>query len=266
MGAALYFKRVFGSYFIGIFRENPYIEPMNAANNVSRGALERGSAQTSGSPRPPREPAAGGRNPVMVPIRSLGANHRERIAAHLLSLDPADRYLRFGYAASNEQVQRYVSGLDFARDEIFGIYNRKLQLIAMAHLAYPAKQGHDSCAEFGVSVLKSARSRGFGARLFDRAAMHARNDGISQMFIHALSENTAMLKIARNAGATVQRDGSESEAYLRLPAATLDSQVTEIVQEHLAQADYRMKEQAQQFWGFLRALQASRCADRPPEQ
>ena len=32
-------------------------------------------------------------------------------------------------------------------------------------------------AEFGVSVLKAARGRGYGARLFDRAVMHARNEG-----------------------------------------------------------------------------------------
>ena len=266
MGVCPYLRPAFASYFIGKFRENPYIEPMNAANNLIRDPTPPHSAPMQGSSQPAKEPATDTRNPLIVPIRSLGANHRERIAAHLLSLDPHDRYLRFGYSASDEQVQRYVTGLDFARDEIFGIYNRKLQLIAMAHLAYPAKRLHDSCAEFGVSVLKKARGRGFGARLFDRAAMHARNDGITQMFIHALSENTAMLKIARNAGATVQRDGSESEAYLRLPAATLDSRMTEIVQERIAQADYRMKEQAQQFWSILRALQTARCANRPPEQ
>src|SRR6266702_3333280 len=53
-----------------------------------------------------------------------------------------------------------------------------------------------SCAEFGVSVLKKARGRGYGSRLFDRAVMHARNEGVELLFIHALSENTAMLKIA----------------------------------------------------------------------
>lgn len=206
------------------------------------------------------------RTPVMVPIRSLGANHRERIAAHLESLDARDRYLRFGYAASDEQIRRYTDGLNFERDEIFGIYNRKLALIAMAHLAYPAKKTCDSCAEFGVSVLKSARGRGFGARLFERAAMHARNDGITQMFIHALSENTAMLKIAKSAGAIVQRDGAEAEAHLILPAATLDSQITEIVHEQMALADYRMKAQAQQFRSILSRLQAMRCAAGTPSQ
>lgn len=195
---------------------------------------------------------------VLVPIRSLGANHRERIARHLMALDAHDRYLRFGFSANNEQIQRYADSLNFDRDEIFGIYNRRLELIAMAHLAFSADRSLDACAEFGVSVLAGARGRGYGARLFDRAAMHARNEGVSRMFIHALSENTAMLKIARKAGATVERDGSESEAHLRLPPATLDTRWTELVEEQLAQTDYRIKVQVKQFWDVLAGVQALR--------
>ena len=195
---------------------------------------------------------------VLVPIRSLGANHRVRIAHHLLALDPPDRYLRFGFSANDEQIQRYADSLNFERDEIFGIYNRRLELIAMAHLAFSADSSLDACAEFGVSVLKSARGRGYGARLFDRAAMHSRNDGVSRMFIHALSENTTMLKIARNAGAVVERDGSESEAHLLLLPATLDTRLTEILQEQLAQTDYRIKVQVKQFWDALAGVQARR--------
>lgn len=214
----------------------------------------------------PRADAADKQLPVMVPIRSLGENHRSRIEKHLLALDVQDRYLRFGYAASDEQIRRYVAGLNFERDEIFGIYNRSLVLLAMAHLAYAPTEDCSSCAEFGVSVLKSSRGRGYGSRLFERAAMHARNDKVSMMFIHALSENTAMLKIARNAGAVVQRDGSESEAYLRLPPATLDSRMTEIVEEQFAMADYRIKVQAKQFWDFLASVQRVRCTpDVPPK-
>jgi GNAT superfamily N-acetyltransferase len=200
-------------------------------------------------------PPAAQAKPVMVPIRSIGPNHLTRIAAHLLALEPQDRYLRFGYMANDEQVQRYVDGLNFERDEIFGIYNRKLELIAMAHLAFSTDAKLSSCAEFGVSVLASARGRGYGARLFDRAVIHARNEGVGMMFIHALSENTAMLNIARKGGAAIERDGSESEAYLKLPPADLDSRMTEMVEEQIAQTDYRLKVQAKQFWSFLGALQ-----------
>ena len=196
--------------------------------------------------------------PVIVPIRSLGPGYRSRIAKHLLSLDTQDRYLRFGYAASDEQIERYVEQLDFDRDEIYGIYNRRLELIAMAHLAMSQDPQSNRCAEFGVSVLKHARGRGYGGRLFDRAVVHARNAGANLMFIHALSENTAMLKIARNAGATVERDGSESEAYLKLPPPNLDTRVTEMVDEQLAELDYHLKVQAKHFWDALRQVQEVR--------
>lgn len=196
--------------------------------------------------------------PLIVPIRSLGESHRERIAQHLLALEAHDRYLRFGYSATDEHIRRYIESLNFERDEIFGIYNRKLELVAMAHLAFMGKDAEpclESCAEFGVSVLKESRGLGLGSALFDRAAMHARNDGIQLMFIHALSENDVMLKIARNAGAKVEQLGSESEAYLRLTPPTLDSRLTEIVEEQVALVDYRLKVQAKQFWDFWAGVQ-----------
>jgi GNAT superfamily N-acetyltransferase len=177
-----------------------------------------------------------------VPIRSLAERHRARIAFHLLSLDESDRYLRFGFPATDEQIQRYVGSLDFERDEVFGIFNRRLELIAMAHLAYlPVSGDAVATAEFGVSVIKRARGRGYGARLFEHAVLHARNRGCERLFIHALSENTAMLKIARNAGAVVERDGPESEAWLKLPPDSLSSQVGEMVGQRVAEFDYRLK-------------------------
>ncbi|WP_369912248.1 N-acetyltransferase family protein [Limnohabitans sp. 2KL-1] len=193
-----------------------------------------------------------------VPIRSLSARHKPRIERHLLALAPQDRYLRFGYAATDEQIGRYVMGLNFERDEIFGVFNRRLELVAMAHLAYSIDPQWATCAEFGVSVSSHQRGKGLGARLFDHAVMHARNQGVSLLFIHALSENSAMLKIARQAGAAVQRDGSESEAYLTLPQANLDSQFSGLMQEQMAQVDYQLKMQAQQFREWLATLQEIR--------
>jgi hypothetical protein len=88
--------------------------------------------------------------------------------------------------------------------------------------------------------------------------MHARNEGVDLLFIHALSENAAMLKIARNAGATLERAGSETDAYLRLPPATFDSRVAELVEEQMAQADYHLKRQAMNFREFLAGVQEVR--------
>jgi RimJ/RimL family protein N-acetyltransferase len=196
--------------------------------------------------------------PVVVPIRSLGPGHRARIGAHLKALDEDDRYLRFGYPARDAQIDHYVDHIDFDRDDVFGIYNRKLELIAMAHLAYSDDPAHADCAEFGVSVLKKARGKAFGSRLFERAVIHARNEGVEMLFIHALSENHAMLHIASKAGARLERSGSETEAYLRLPPATFDTRMAELLEEQVAQTDYQFKQQAKRFWAFLTGLQQVR--------
>jgi GNAT superfamily N-acetyltransferase len=169
-----------------------------------------------------------------------------------------DRYLRFGYAVQDEQIQSYVDELRFDRDEIFGIFDRKLTLLAVAHLAYGQGADRNKCAEFGVSVLDRARGRGYGKRLFDRAAMHAGNQGVQTLFIHALSENGAMLNIARAAGARVKREGAESEAYLQLPQASISSRLTEAIEQQIADVDYRFKRQAKQFRQFLVGLHVLR--------
>ncbi len=197
-----------------------------------------------------------------VPVRELHLQDRQDVLTHLRALDGADRYLRFGYAAQDAQIEHYVANLDFGRDRVFGIYNRKLCLIAMAHLAYIHEPQEASCAEFGVSVLPAWRGRGFGTELFARAVLHARNDRISLMFIHALSENTAMLHIAQRAGATVERLGSESEAYLSLPSPTLQSHWHEAVDVQMAATDYQLKSQARHFWALLASFQDMRKSMR----
>jgi hypothetical protein len=88
--------------------------------------------------------------------------------------------------------------------------------------------------------------------------MHARNEKVSLIYIHALSENAPMIRIARKSGATLERDGSETEAYLRLPKRDLDSRVTELVVDQYAKANYSIKEDAKRFWDFLSNVQEIR--------
>jgi RimJ/RimL family protein N-acetyltransferase len=229
---------------------HPLDSPATAARpGWWRGLWQRWLLGGAGGPKPA---------PRLLPIRRLRPRHRSRIEAHLLSLDPRDRYLRFGYLATDEQIVRYAGSLDFARDEVLGVFDRRLRLIAMAHVAFSRDQRQRRCAEFGVSVSAQARGRGFGGRLFARAVLLARNAGVGLFFIHALSENTAMLRIARRAGATVQRDGSDTEAYLALPPAGLDTRVGQLVQDRFAEVDYGLKREARQFRHALRDLQEIR--------
>ena len=195
---------------------------------------------------------------VLIPIAPLTAEHLPKVLTHLLSLSAHDRYLRFGYTATDEHIHRYVNGLNFDRDEIYGIFNSNLDIVAMAHLALMKEPGREFSAEFGVSVLAYARGRGYGARLFERAVIHARNEKVYQMYIHALSENAPMIRIARKGGAQIERDGAETEAFLRLPKRDLDSRVTEFVADQFAKTNYSIKEDAKRFWNFLAKVQEIR--------
>lgn len=144
---------------------------------------------------------------IAVSIRALGPNHRERLRKHLLALETADRFLRFGYVATDQQIAAYVVRLDFINDAVFGVFNRRLHIVAMAHLAICKSPNGPPVGDFGVSVAPSLRGHGIGGRLYERAALHARNEGVEVLQIQALAENAAMLAIARKRGATVHRHG-----------------------------------------------------------
>ena len=89
----------------------PDFHPTHAAAPEASPPVAAASDTLSPGARPSR---------AWVPIRSLGPRHRERITAHLVALNERSRYLRFGYAANDAQIRRYVDTLDFEHDEVFG--------------------------------------------------------------------------------------------------------------------------------------------------
>jgi len=227
-------------------RENPYSSAM-CANKTA--------LQDSPSIQTVRGPASVAQ---FLNIRTLGPNHRARLMRHLIALEPQDRYLRFGYTANDQQVANYVERLDFINDAVFGVFNNRLEIVGMAHLATYRDADGSSVGDFGVSVSPSARGKGIGGRLYERAALHARNEGVDVLQIHALAENAAMLAIARKRGATVHRHGPESEAYLQLPRPDLESRLSELLEESWAGLQYGAKAQTRIFCGLIAGFQSLR--------
>jgi GNAT superfamily N-acetyltransferase len=182
-----------------------------------------------------------------VPVKELAERDRRRMLKHFLALEKADRLLRFGSYLPDEQVTKYVYGIDFERDMVFGVYNRVFKLVAVGHLAFAPKEAKNSptekerVAEFGVSVSKSARGLGIGSKLFERAAIHCRNNDIDTLYMHCLSSNQTMMHIAKKAGMEIHRDYGEADAYLKLPAPNPGSVLQEAFDEQLATLDYALK-------------------------
>lgn len=178
-----------------------------------------------------------------VPICRLHDDARENFIQHLHTLDASDRYLRFGYGASNAQIERYVQNLNLERDRLFGVYGHDLRLLAVAHLAMLETAPDAPCkrVEFGVSVNLSARAKGMGRALYHRCALYARNAGMEQLYIFVLRENTAMVRIAKAAQADMTDQHGELDCWVQLEPATLETRLVEYWEDQRAHMDYQLK-------------------------
>lgn len=183
-----------------------------------------------------------------IPVKELRERDRRRMLKHFLALERHDRLLRFGTPVNDEQITRYVGSIDFDRDLVFGVYNRVFKLVAVGHLAFADRDADkhkatekDQVAEFGVSVLKSARGLGIGSKLFERANIACRNNDVDTLYMHCLSSNATMMHIAKKAGMEIHRDYGEADAYLKLGPADPASVLQEAMEEQLASIDYALK-------------------------
>src|SRR5450830_1456665 len=185
----------------------------------------------------------------LILVKELSPRARRHLLHHFLALEDKDRLLRFGSKLSDELVTRYVERLDFTRDTIFGVYDRKLRLLGVGHLAFaPRETSRISgatikarVAEFGVSVAAAARGMGVGTKLFERGAMRCRNVDVDTLYMHCLSSNKVMMHIAKKAGMEIHRDYGEADAYLKLLPADPGSVMHEAWQEQVAMIDYIVK-------------------------
>ena len=171
-----------------------------------------------------------------IPVQRLRANAGSAYLEHLLALPAEDIRLRFGSAESPDTITAYVRNIDFDRDEVFGVYGAGLVLVGGAHLALAGDQ-----AELGVSVLPGQRGKGIGSALFARAAEHARNRSVRDMFMHCLAQNTAMIHIARRANMDVVIESGDADAHVALPPADLSSLGSEILADRVALYDFALK-------------------------
>lgn len=175
---------------------------------------------------------------MQIVTRELTRLERPKLAAHFLALDAEDRRLRFGLPISDAVVTDYVGRIDFARDAVFGVFDDELNLAGAAHLA--RAEDH---AELGVSVLPAHRGRGVGAALLERAHTHARNWGIGALFMHCLTENAAMMHLARKQGMRIAAASGEADAHLALAPASAASFAKALLAERVGLFDYALKSQ-----------------------
>jgi len=172
-----------------------------------------------------------------IHIRELGRLDRAALEPHFLALDSEDRRLRFGVPINDDAVRAYVARIDFERDAAFGVYDDGLHLVGAAHVARSGAH-----AELGVSVLPGHRGRGIGGALLARAHLRARNWGVRALFMHCLTENEAMMHLARKQAMDIVVESGEADAWLRLAPADASSHFGEVFAQRVALFDYALKQ------------------------
>ena len=170
--------------------------------------------------------------------RQLTGLERAELERHFLALEAEDRRLRFGQVLRDVQVCDYVARIDLRRDAVFGVFCDELALVGAAHLA--RAEDH---AELGISVLRGWRGRGIGTILLQRSHMHVRNAFVRTLYMHCLSENAQMLRLARRQGMRIATTAGEADAYLDVAPPDSATLAGEFLAERIGLFDYALKKQ-----------------------
>jgi RimJ/RimL family protein N-acetyltransferase len=165
--------------------------------------------------------------------RKLSSLDRVLLYAHFLNLDSDDRRLRFGTAATDEYIKKYVDrAIEDKNSKWFGIEDDNA-LVAVCHAAiYENGEG-----ELGCSVDTDYRNCGYAQALFDRAVTWLRSKDVTNVFMHCLSENGAMKHIAKKNRMTVITHIDETKAQVEFEPATPLTHVADAYLDRVALYD-----------------------------
>ena len=85
------------------------------------------------------------------------------------------------------------------------------------------------------------------------------------MFMHCLSENEAMMHLARKQDMAIVAETGEADAWLKLPPADASSHFGEVFAQRVALFDHALRSQAAAARRFAEAL-TPRTGSRDPEK
>jgi GNAT superfamily N-acetyltransferase len=148
-----------------------------------------------------------------IAVIRLSGEHRQVLLDHFLALDDEDRRLRFGAALRGPAIGSYVRDIDFEHDGVFGVLDHAA-VMGVAHAALG-----EGPAELGISVLPEWRRQGIADALFERAVEFLRGRGEREAITFCLTENGAMMQLARKHGMLLDENEGHTNGRLRISLA-----------------------------------------------
>lgn len=168
--------------------------------------------------------------------RKLSVLDKQKLINHLTTLRGEDRRLRFGGTVSDDYIISYITKSFDTDCKWFGVDHIDGMLVAACHATIA-----DGEAELGCSVDPDYRNQGYAQAMFDRAVTWLRTRGITEVFMHCLSENGAMKHIARKNDMTVVSEYGESDATVHIEPATPMTVAEDVYLDRIALYDMYVK-------------------------
>lgn len=156
---------------------------------------------------------------------------------HLKSLDAESRVLRFGFPAKDEHIDKLCDSIEAKPNEhiLFCVEDINLKFIGIGHIAL------DNSMELAFSVSTEHRNQGIGNALMDRIVQYCRTHNMLKGHMVCLSTNSAIKKMCRKHGITMENDHGETTGHIELNIATPKTFFDEQVSAHAAILDYVIK-------------------------
>jgi GNAT superfamily N-acetyltransferase len=162
-------------------------------------------------------------------------------ADHLKKLGADDRVLRFSRAVDDDWIDDFVERVGDDRESvIIGHYDADLGLDGALCVALLDRAGQ-RVADTGLSVLPEARHRGIGFHLLEHGLLWARNHGARRFVSMFVARNEIMYKMAQRHGMELGPSEEGMEGHIDVAPQTLASVSRELIDEQIAEWDYRLK-------------------------
>ena len=150
----------------------------------------------------------------MIPQKVNLDYEKDLVIEHFKRMDKEDLRLRFGYQITDFMLEKYINESWYKpHNQWFCVFESPEKVIATVHVSF-----NDGEAEMGCTVEEDYRNMGLGSALFRRGATWVGTYGVRKIYMHCLSENEAIQKIAKKNSMTVVTIGQgEKEAQITLP-------------------------------------------------
>lgn len=185
----------------------------------------------------------------MIPRKLHSVTDRELVIEHLTNLQDEDRRLRFGGVVTDEYIITYVENSWYNEySQWFGCTSRG-HLISACHVSI-----HNGEAELGCSVSKLFRGHGLAQAMFDRAITYLRAHGITNVYMHCLTENEVMRHIARKNDMTIVSCCGETDAKVEVDPPTPMTAYRDAYLDKIAIYDMLIRTQSELYGSWLESF------------